>query len=242
MHSFVCTKINIYTVIVEFFSKFLYKHNASLGKIWMSVIHVVTITAKNNTREYGNANPVFEYTIEGPALDGEPEVICEANATSPVGDYDIVIKQGSIKNTCLIFVNATLTITKAPLAVMSGTYTKKQGEDNPEFTLTYEGWKNNETEEVLTKKPVLTTSVTSSSEPGTFGIVVSGAEAQNYDISYVNGILTIVASQTGISQIMSAENGDVMIFTIDGRRVDNLKKGLNIIRMKDGTTRKVVVK
>ena len=35
---------------------------------------------------------------------------------------------------------------------------------------------------------------------------------------------------------------DVMIFTIDGRRVDNLKKGLNIIRMKDGTTRKVVVK
>jgi hypothetical protein len=33
-----------------------------------------------------------------------------------------------------------------------------------------------------------------------------------------------------------------MIFTIDGRRVDNLKRGLNIIRMKDGTTRKVVVK
>ena len=41
---------------------------------------------------------------------------------------------------------------------------------------------------------------------------------------------------------MSNANGDVMIFTIDGKRVDNLKKGMNIIRMKDGTTRKVVVK
>ena len=33
-----------------------------------------------------------------------------------------------------------------------------------------------------------------------------------------------------------------MIFTIDGKRVDNLKKGLNIVKLSDGTTRKVSVK
>jgi len=59
-----------------------------------------------------------------------------------------------------------------------------------------------------------------------------------YDIS-IYGQYTI---KTGIEEIMSNANGDVMIFTIDGKRVDNLKKGMNIIRMKDGTTRKVVVK
>ena len=59
-----------------------------------------------------------------------------------------------------------------------------------------------------------------------------------YDIS-VYGQYTI---KTGIEQIMSNANGDVMIFTIDGKRVDNIKKGMNIIRMSDGTTRKVVVK
>jgi hypothetical protein len=59
-----------------------------------------------------------------------------------------------------------------------------------------------------------------------------------YDIS-IYGQYTI---KTGIKEIMSNANGDVMIFTIDGKRVDNLKKGMNIIRMKDGTTRKVVVK
>ena len=65
---------------------------------------------------------------------------------------------------------------------------------------------------------------------------------ENHNVIYVAGTLTIIASQTGIEEIMSNANGDVMIFTIDGKRVDNLKKGMNIIRMKDGTTRKVVVK
>ena len=48
--------------------------------------------------------------------------------------------------------------------------------------------------------------------------------------------------ETGIDQIMSNQNGKAMIFTIDGKHVDNLKKGLNIIRMKNGKMRKVVVK
>ena len=55
----------------------------------------------------------------------------------------------------------------------------------------------------------------------------------------VTGTFTL---DTGIKEIMSNANGDIMIFTIDGKRVDNIKKGMNIIRMSDGTTRKVVVK
>lgn len=47
---------------------------------------------------------------------------------------------------------------------------------------------------------------------------------------------------TGINHIMNNENGDAMIFTIDGKRVNKLQKNLNIIRMKDGTTRKVIKK
>ena len=55
----------------------------------------------------------------------------------------------------------------------------------------------------------------------------------------VTGTFTL---DTGIEEIMSNAYGNVMIFTIDGKRVDNLKKGMNVIRMKDGTTRKLVVK
>jgi hypothetical protein len=54
---------------------------------------------------------------------------------------------------------------------------------------------------------------------------------------------------TGIDQISFQENGEQGInqegavwYTIDGKQVDKPKKGINIIRMSNGTTKKVVVK
>ena len=52
----------------------------------------------------------------------------------------------------------------------------------------------------------------------------------------INGTYT-----TGISSL-SVEEKDRQVFTPDGKRVDTPKKGLNIIRMSDGTVKKVVVK
>ena len=46
---------------------------------------------------------------------------------------------------------------------------------------------------MLTKQPSITTTATSASEPGEYDITISGGEAQNYDISYVAGKLTIEA-------------------------------------------------
>jgi len=151
----------------------------------------VVVTAKSYTRKYGDANPTFEYTSEGATLVGTPEILCEATATSPVGTYPIVIKKGSVTNYNDTYVNGVLTITKAPLSVKAGTYTKKQGEENPNFTLTYEGFKNNETEAVLTKKPTVTTTATKESAPGEYTVIVSGGEAQNYELSYTNGKLIV---------------------------------------------------
>jgi len=89
--------------------------------------------------------------------------------------------------------SGTLTITKAPLTITAKSFTIKQGEALPTFEATYEGFKNNETSQVLTKQPAITTTATSSNEPGEYDITISGAEAQNYDISYSKGKLTIEA-------------------------------------------------
>ena len=52
----------------------------------------------------------------------------------------------------------------------------------------------------------------------------------------INGAYTT----TGILSI-AVESGKAKIFTLDGRQVDTLQKGINIIRMDDGTTKKVVL-
>ncbi len=153
----------------------------------------VEFTAKSYSRKYGDENPKFEFTVEGDDYTGEPKLECEATKTSAVGEYSIVISQGTVDNNIATFKNGTLTIEKAPLKAIAKSYTIKQGEALPTFEATYEGFKNNETSEVLTKQPSITTTATSASEPGEYDITISGGEAQNYDISYVAGKLTIEA-------------------------------------------------
>ena len=171
-----------------------------------STIKIVypVITADDKTREYGNDNPTFTYTAST-NVSGEPELTTTATRTSPVGVYDIIVGKGNIIGS-IIAVNGTLTIEKAPLTITAKSYTITQGDALPTFDAEYSGFKNDETADILTKKPTLTTSVTSSSEPGTFDIVASGAEAQNYEISYVKGTLTI---NPGVYKLIYKVDGEV---------------------------------
>ena len=152
------------------------------------------LTATSYSRVYGEANPAFAFTDNGGLYSGTPSITCAATATSGVGTYDIVIAAGTITEPTAQYVNGTLTITKAPLKITAKSYTKKQGEANPEFDVTYEGFKNNETDAVLTTKPTVTCAATKDSPAGTYDITVSGAVAGNYEISYVAGTLTIEAA------------------------------------------------
>ena len=93
-------------------------------------------------------------------------------------DYSAVIK-------------AILIIKKAPLTIAAGTYTRKEGENNPDFVLTYTGFKGDEDNSVLLKMPIATCTATQDSPVGEYPVTVSGAEAQNYDISYLAGTLVV---------------------------------------------------
>ncbi len=195
------------------------------GKLTITEANPITVTVKSISREYGKENPKFEYTVEGGTLDGTPAIRCTATAKSGVGTYDITIAKGTVKNNNVTLVGGKLTVTKAPLTISGGTYTMKQGEALPTFMATYSGFKNGETEAVLTKKPTLTTTATSASAPGTYEVAISGAEAKNYDIKYVKGTLTITeaAPITVTVKSISREYGDAnptFEYTVDGGTLD----------------------
>lgn len=151
----------------------------------------VVVRAKSYSRQYGDENPVFEFETDGAALDGTPEIVCSAVANSPVGSYTIEVKQGSIKNYNVHFESGSLVITKAPLSISAGNYTKKQGDAMPDFKANYAGFKNGENESVLTKQPVFSCEANETSAPADYAVTVSDAEAENYDISYEQGRLTV---------------------------------------------------
>ena len=208
----------------------------------------IIVTAKNYSRLYGEPNPVFEYTTEGAPLIGEPVITCEATETSPVGVYEIVLLPGTLGNDNATLVNGILTVRKTPLNISVGNYTKEQWEPMPEFVLTYNGFVNGEDERVLTKMPEVTCEATADSAPGEYRIVVSGAQADNYNISHSNGVLTVVRS-TGIELLTEEPDAIVTVFTSDGRllmqttaaqlKETKLKQGVYLVRMA-GRTMKMV--
>ena len=135
------------------------------GTLIVTQADAVIVTARNYTREYGESNPNFYYDTSGATLYGTPNITCSANKYSPVGTYPIKIAQGSVSNYNVTYVNGTLTITKAPLTITAKSYTREEEQNNPTFEATYSGFKNGESEYVLTRKPTLTTTASYNSKP-----------------------------------------------------------------------------
>ena len=207
------------------------------GTLTISEADPVVVTATSITREYGDENPTLEYTVEGATLEGYPELMCMATATSPVGTYDIIVSKGNVANYNDIYVNGTLTIMPATLTVGVNDAEIEQGDELPVFELTYQGWKNADDLSVLTALPVASTTATGDSEVGEYEISISGGEAQNYVFNYVPGKLTVKES-SGISTLLADDGNSFDVYTTKGMKVrsrvtslDGLPKGVYIVKI-----------
>lgn len=196
---------------------------------------VVTAEA---SRIYGRAIATIKTIVMGAPVDGDAEASCEAIsvATNPVGTYPITLKKGTITTPGVELREGVFTIEKAPLTITAKSYTRNVGEANPEFELTYKTFRNKETDTVFTKRPVITCDATVDSPAGVYDIVVSGAEAQNYEITFVNGQLTVLET-AGIDGLKADGKAGQPIYDLQGRKVQLPKRGVYV-----SGKRKVIVK
>ncbi|MBS1555191.1 MAG: gliding motility-associated C-terminal domain-containing protein, partial [Bacteroidetes bacterium] len=86
--------------------------------------------------------------------------------------------------------NGTLTVGKATLTATADNKTRVYGSSNPTLTISYAGFLNGDTPSSITQ-PTATTAATVGSSAGTYAITLSGGSALNYDITLVNGTLTV---------------------------------------------------
>lgn len=198
----------------------------------------LTVRVEDVSRKYGDENPQFKISYEG-FRDGDTETRLttsavaqtDANLKSAVGDYEIILSGAESNKYSFNYVAGTLTITKAPLTISADNYTKKQGDAMPLFKASYSGFKNGETEAVLTKQPVFSTEANESSSPADYVVNVSGAEATNYDITYLPGILTVTEMPAPVVSIINKElqistelDNAVIYYTLDGTEPDENSK------------------
>ncbi len=176
----------------------------------------LNISVQSTVREYGEANPEFQFAYSGFKNDDDadclttaPTVVTSATPTSSVGEYEITPNGAEATNYAISYTNGTLTVNKAPLTILAENAERVYGDENPKFTFAYSGFKNEETYDVLTNRPSAKTEAIVTSAVGTYDIVPSGAEAQNYNITYKNGTLTVTKAPLTVSAVSAQkEYGD----------------------------------
>ncbi len=199
---------------------------------WKDFANIVefgtTVKVRNASREYGDDNPQFAFTISGDKVEGTPVMACEATKASPVGRYKVTISRGTIEGDDVEFEDGYLVIKTAPLEVTAVDQKRVVGAANPVFTLRYEGFKNGEDESVLNEKPTATCVADELSPVGTYDIVVEGGDADNYDLTLNNGTLTVTdasAAISGVSDDSAAAPSDV--YNVSGQLVRSHAKSLD---------------
>jgi alpha-tubulin suppressor-like RCC1 family protein len=87
---------------------------------------------------------------------------------------------------------ATMEIQPAQLTITADSFVRFYGENNPVLTYRFNGWVNGEAEAVLTAPVLISTLADAASNAAIYEIVVSGAVAPNYAITFVAGQLTVL--------------------------------------------------
>ena len=158
----------------------------------------LSVKADNITRTYGDANPALTYTYTGlknnetnTEIDIAPTISTSADASSSAGTYSITLSGGVDNNYTFEKVPGILTVTKANLTAKADNKTRVFGQPNPSFTISYTGFKNNESNTVLDTAPTPAVDATVNSDAGVYPITVAGGADNNYNFSYVAGTLTI---------------------------------------------------
>ncbi|MDB5960557.1 MAG: filamentous hemagglutinin N-terminal protein [Massilia sp.] len=162
----------------------------------------LTLQADPQSRMYGDANPVFTYTVTG-LINGDlasdaasGAYSSPAGAASNAGSYAIDGSYTSPAGYALTANPGTLTVTRAPLAIGADDQRKVYGGADPRLTSSTSGLRNGDTLAQLGLAPVLNTATGKAAGAGLHPIGIEGvAGTTNYDISYHPGTLTVDRAQ-----------------------------------------------
>ncbi|HVV93009.1 MAG TPA: MBG domain-containing protein [Hyphomicrobiales bacterium] len=156
----------------------------------------ITITADDQSRIYGNANPTLTFAVGGDGLVNgyilSGSLTTAANARSNVGNY--AITQGTLAasgNYALTYDASTLAVTARPITITADGQSRTYGNANPALTFAVggDGLVNGDT-----LSGGLATTATTTSNVGNYAITQGTLSASaNYAVTYDAGTLAVTA-------------------------------------------------
>ena len=209
-----------YAVSAEATSK-NYNINVTDGKLTVTKAPL-TVSPKNVSVEYGYDLSAyqFEFNYVGfvnddteDCLTAKPTVTVPADAVE-VGNYEITASGAEAANYEISYQPGTLSIGLISLTLTVADATRVYGAADPEFTFTLTDSEGNDMSSVLTVAPAFTTTATVTSGVGDYTITATGAQAENYAITVVDGTLTVTKAPLTITPVDVTINYGVDLKTV----------------------------
>ncbi len=187
----------------------------------------LTVTANPASKTYGSPDPAFSVSYagfasgEGPGSLGSTLAFTTnepASGYASVGTYTITPSGLTSSNYDISFVAGVLTVNPQALAITANPASKTYGQSDPAFSVSYAGFVADEGPSNLGGTLKFSTNEPASgyAPAGTYTIQPSGATSANYQITFVNGTLTInpVATDTVVAPGSASINyGQSQTFT-----------------------------
>jgi hypothetical protein len=164
----------------------------------------LTVTVQNTSIVYGAEAANTGYTVEGLVWSDTAEQALSGTGTysygtyqpgSAVGEYPITLSDLTSQNYEITYVPGTLTVTKAALTVTAQNAEIFRGEEAKNNGYTVSGLVSGDTaEQVLSGTAVYSYGdYQKDSAEGEYPITLTGLTADNYEITFIPGVLTVKA-------------------------------------------------
>lgn len=160
----------------------------------------ITVTADAKSTLYGDSTPALTYQItSGSLVNGDSltgALATNATATSNVGSYAIIQNSLGNSNYAITYLGANVSVGAATLTVTAANGSMPFGAAVPALGYTVTGWKNGQSDSLLSGV-VVGTNATSSSPAGTGYITTASGgsllspASGNYVLNYVNGTFSV---------------------------------------------------
>jgi murein DD-endopeptidase MepM/ murein hydrolase activator NlpD len=197
----------------------VYGSTAGSRSLMVNKAHL-TVTASPATGVYGGPISPLGASLSGfvngdsaAVVSGQAALATTATPASGVGNFPITVGAGTLSATNYDFTNlvgSLYSVTPAPLVVTANFTAKVTGAVDPPLTATISGFVNDDTAEVISGSPTLSTTATTSSPPGIYPISVGlgTLSAANYVFAtFQSGTLAVVLpGSTDVSIVSSNPN------------------------------------
>ena len=230
---FVPENQNIYTIVEEKIDIIVNKADATITTIPNAINDLVYSGEEQTLITEGSAEGGrIVYSLDGNTF--TENVPTTTNAGEYTVYYNVV---GDENHNDVAGTNPiVVTIKKATLTITAEDKSVTYGEEAPTYSATYSGWKAQDNEEVLVGEMTFECEYNTNSNVGTYDINISGVEAQNYEITFVSGVLSVNKADATITNTPNAINDLVYSGEEQALITEGTAEGGRIVYSLDGNT------